>query len=269
MLSITDNDFHRLVDFIKKNYGIDLSQKKQLIVGRLSNTVVSKGFPSFTDYVDHILFRKNPNDIEIMLNHLTTNYTFFMREEDHFHYFTSIVLPHLEKTNRNHSISIWSAGCSTGQEPYTLSILMKEYFGSKATQWDTRILATDISQNVLRAAQAAVYDKESLSKLPKSWIQKYFTPTSDRNTYQVTPALRNNVVFRTFNLMDPIQFRSKFDVIFCRNVMIYFDQETKNQLANRFYHASTNGAYLFIGHSESLDRSSTPYHYIKPAIYRK
>lgn len=269
MLTLSTNDFHRLVNFIRQNYGIDLTKKRQLIVGRLSNTIRSMGYQSFTDYIDYILTKKNPEDIEIMLNHLTTNYTFFMREEDHFQYFSQTVLPYLEKTKKNHSLSIWSAGCSTGQEPYTLSILLKEYFGSKASQWDTRILATDISQNVLTAAQNAVYDKESLKKLPATWIQKYFVPTSDPNTMKVAPILRNNVIFKTFNLMDPINFRSKFDVIFCRNVMIYFDYETKHQLVNRFYNASNPGAYLFIGHSEAIDRTKTHYEYLKPALYRK
>lgn len=269
MLNISDNDFKRLVSFVKQNYGIDLSQKRQLIVGRLSNTIISMGLNSFTDYIDYIIKNKNPDDINNMLNHLTTNYTFFMREEAHFNYFKNTVLPYLESVKKNRVLSIWSAGCSTGQEPYTLSILLKEYFGSKASMWDTRILATDISQNVLKAAQEAVYDKESMLSLPPEWVKKYFVKTSDPNTYQVSPALRKNVIFKTFNLMDPIHFKLKFDVIFCRNVMIYFDQETKNQLVNRFYNASAPGAYLFIGHSEAIDRSKTHYSYIQPAVYRK
>ena len=155
MLTITDNDFHRLVNFVKSNYGIDLSKKKQLIMGRLSNTILSMGFESFKDYVDYLLKSKKPEDMELMLNKLTTNYTYFMREEAHFKFFTETILPYLESTKKNKVLSIWSAGCSSGEEPYTISMLLKEFFGSKAGAWDTRVLATDISQNALTAAQNA------------------------------------------------------------------------------------------------------------------
>ena len=122
---------------------------------------------------------------------------------------------------------------------------------------------------MLRTAQNAVYDKESLSQLPPEWIRKYFRPSGEKDVYTVSQALKDNVIFRTFNLMDPIKFRLKFDVIFCRNVMIYFDQETKNSLINRFYNATVPGGYLMIGHSESLDRATINYKYIQPSIYRK
>ncbi len=269
MLTITDNDFHRLVNFVKSNYGIDLSKKKQLIMGRLSNTIMTMGYTSFKDYIDYLLRTRKPEDVEVMLNKLTTNYTYFMREEAHFKFFTSTILPYLERTKRNKVLSIWSAGCSSGEEPYTISMLLKEYFGSKASAWDTRVLATDISQNALTAAQNAVYDEASLKEIPPAWKTKYFAKTSQPGVYTVAPAIKNNVIFRTFNLMGPIQFRLKFDVIFCRNVMIYFDQATKNALVNRFYQATNPGGYLLIGHSESLDKKETPYHYLMPATYRK
>ena len=146
MLSLNENDFRKLITFIKGRYGIDLSQKRQLIIGRLSNTVLSMGYSTFSEYIDHILSQKSPQDIELMLNKLTTNYTFFLRESAHFDYFRDTVLPYLERTKRDHVLSIWSAGCSSGQEPYTLSMILKEYFGSKAGNWDTRVLATDIDR---------------------------------------------------------------------------------------------------------------------------
>lgn len=269
MLSLNENDFRKLITFIKSRYGIDLSQKRQLIVGRLSNTVVSMGYSTFTEYIDHILSQKNPQDIELMLNKLTTNYTFFLRESAHFDYFRDTVLPYLERTKRDHVLSIWSAGCSSGQEPYTLSMILKEYFGSKAGNWDTRVLATDISQNALKAASEGIYDEESLSAIPTAWKTKYFKRTSEPGVYQVADVLKNNVIFRTFNLMDPIRFKLKFDVIFCRNVMIYFDQQTKDALVQRFYNATVPGGYLFIGHSESLNKATTPYKYLMPSAYRK
>ena len=269
MLTLNENDFRKLITFIKGRYGIDLSQKRQLIIGRLSNTVLSMGYSTFTEYIEHILSQKNPQDIELMLNKLTTNYTFFLRESAHFDYFRDTVLPYLEKTKRDHVLSIWSAGCSSGQEPYTLSMILKEYFGSKAGNWDTRVLATDISQNALKAAASGIYDEESLSAIPSAWKQKYFKRTNEAGVYQVADVLKNNVIFRTFNLMDPIRFKLKFDVIFCRNVMIYFDQQTKDALVQRFFNATVPGGYLFIGHSESLNKATTPYKYLMPSAYRK
>ncbi len=269
MLTINESDFQRLIQFVKKNYGIDLSKKKQLIIGRLSNTILSLGFNSFQEYVDYLINSKKPQDLELMLNKLTTNYTFFMREGAHFEFFTKTILPYLESKKKNKVLSIWSAGCSSGEEPYTISMLLKEYFGVKASAWDTRVLATDISQNALKAANEAVYDESSLRELPAGWKSKYFRTTGEPGVYTVAPEIKSNVIFRTFNLMNPIQFKLKFDVIFCRNVMIYFDQQTKDALVNRFYQASNPGAYLLIGHSESLNKEATPYKYLKPATYRK
>lgn len=269
MLDLQEKDFQRLVAFVKQHYGINLSQKRQLIIGRLSNSVVSMGFSSFTEYINHLLEQKNPQDIEGMLNKLTTNYTFFLRESAHFDYFNQTVLPYLEKTKKNHVLSIWSAGCSSGQEPYTLSMYLKEYFDHKPGNWDTRILATDISQNALKAASEGIYDEESLKALPPEWKRKYFRKTPEPGVFQVSEDLRKNVIYRTFNLMDPIRFKLKFDVIFCRNVMIYFDQDTKDALVRRFYDATVPGGYLFIGHSESLNKATTPYHYLMPSAYRK
>ena len=268
MMTLTEKDFIRLSTFIHKNYGINLSKKKQLIEGRLGSTLVTKGFTSFTQYVDFILTKAPRNDIDIMLNKLTTNYTFFMREQMHFDYFKNTILPYLAQTKKDRVLSVWSAGCSTGQEPYTLSIILKEFFGKDANKWDTRVLATDISQNVLSQAQNGIYPADSLKEIPAEWIKKYFNKLPD-GRYEVTKDLKSNVIFKTFNLMDPIKFRLQFDVIFCRNVMIYFDQPTKDALVNRFLHATIPGGYLLIGHSESINRTETPYQYIMPATYRK
>lgn len=269
MLEIKDRDFQRLVTFVHQNYGIDLSKKRQLIVGRLSNTILSMGFSSFEDYIDNLVTNKKPEDLELMLNKLTTNYTFFMREGAHFELFKDTILPYLVETKKDKVLSIWSAACSSGEEPYTISMIMKEFFGAKASAWDTRVLATDISQNALVAAKNAVYEEESLKELSPTWKSKYFRPAGTPGTYTVAPEIKSNVIFRTFNLMDPIRFRLKFDVIFCRNVMIYFDQPTKEALVQRFFDATNPGGYLLIGHSESLNKATTPYKYLKPATYRK
>ena len=149
-----------------------------------------------------------------MLNKLTTNYTYFMREEEHFNYLYQTVLPDLAKKHAHDKVlSIWSAGCSSGEEPYTISMYLKDFFGSQASAWDTRNLATDISQSIL-------------ARVPSSWKHKYFVKNGS-GSYTIAPVIRENVIFRPFNLMDSIQFKRPFDIIFCRNVMIYFDMPTK------------------------------------------
>ena len=269
MLDISTQDFNRLVSFMKTKYGIDLSKKRQLIMGRLSNTVTGMGMDSFTQYIDHILKTNDPEDIDVLINRLTTNHTFFMREKEHFDFFQSTILPWLEHTRKNKVLSIWCAAASSGEEPYTISMVLKEYFGTKFAAWDTRILASDISQEVLNIAKKGEYDEEALKDLPPGWKQKYFRKSSTPGKVLVAPEIKNNVIYRTFNLMDPIKFKLKFDVIFCRNVMIYFDQATKDALVKRMYDASNPGAYLMIGHSEGLSKATTPYDYIMPATYRK
>ena len=264
--TISDEDFNRLTNFIKTQYGITLQEKRQLVTSRLSSLVADQGYTSFTPFVTQLLKEKDPQKIELVLNRLTTNYTFFMRETEHFEFFTKVVLPELvHKYEKKKSIAIWSAGCSSGEEPYNLTMYIKDFLGLQASQWDTRILATDISQQALAKAKKGIY--EVPDTVPESWRRKYFKKV-EGNRYAVTPDVRNNVIFQTFNLMDPIKFRRKFDVIFCRNVMIYFDQPTKDALVRRFYDATVPGGYLMISHSENLSKNS-PYITVAPSTFRK
>lgn len=264
--AISDEDFNRLTNFIKSQYGITLQEKRQLVTSRLSSLVSEQGYTSFTPFVTQLLKEKDPQKIEQVLNRLTTNYTFFMRETEHFDYFTKIILPELvRKYEKKKSIAIWSAGCSSGEEPYNLTMYIKDFLGLQASQWDTRILATDISQQALAKAKQGVY--EVPDTVPESWRRKYFKKV-EGSRYAVTPEVRSNVIFQTFNLMDPIKFRTKFDVIFCRNVMIYFDQPTKDALVRRFYDATVPGGYLMISHSENLSKNA-PYITVAPSTFRK
>lgn len=266
-LTITDADFQRLVRFIHENYGIDLSKKRQLITSRLSQSLKSRGYHDFKSFLEHLFSTKDPQDLELVLNKLTTNYTYFLREKDHFTFFQQTVLPELEKRHQKDKVlAIWSAGCSSGEEPYTLSMCLKEYFGTHASQWDTRVLATDISQQAMAKARTAVYQPPA--DMPTDWLRRYFVKEKAGTEYTVAPAIRSNVIFRTFNLMDPIRFRLKFDVIFCRNVMIYFDQATRDALVRRFYNAMNPNAYLFISHSESLGQTPL-FRMVSPAVYRR
>ncbi len=263
---ISDEDFRKLTSFIKAQYGITLDQKRQLVTSRLSTMLTEQGYSNFSEFVSQLLRERDPQKIEQVLNRLTTNYTFFMRETEHFDFFSKVILPELvRKYQKKKSLAIWSAGCSSGEEPYNLSMYIKDYLGMQASQWDTRILATDISQKALATAKKGIY--EVPDTVPESWRKKYFKKV-EGSRYAVSPEIRNNVIFQTFNLMDPIRFRTKFDVIFCRNVMIYFDQPTKDALVRRFFDATVPGGYLMISHSENLSKDS-PYTTVAPSTFQK
>ena len=265
-MTISDADFAKLVRFVQSNYGIDLSQKRQLITGRLSASIRQKGYSNFSDFISNLLKTKDETEITLLLDKLTTNYTFFMREQDHLDYFRKTIIPDIVRRHqKDKTLAIWSAGCSSGEEPYNITMYLFDYLGAEAKRWDTRLLATDISSKALAAARRGVY--ELPDTIPPDWKKKYFVPQSG-GRYVVAPAVKDNVIFQTFNLMDPIKFRRKFDVIFCRNVMIYFDQPTKDALVQRFYDATVPGGYLLISYSENLSQN-TPYRRLATATFQK
>ncbi|HOJ47947.1 MAG TPA: protein-glutamate O-methyltransferase CheR [Bacillota bacterium] len=270
MIEITDKEFEQLVSFIKKNYGIHIKKEKRaMLTGRLSSTLIQHGYKSFSEFYEKLISDDSKEAITTLVNRITTNHTYFMREKDHFEYFQKTVLPYLEQTIKNKDLRIWCAACSTGEESYTLAMIIDEYFGERKSAWDTRLLATDISERVLNIAKQGVYDKENVSVLPANWRMAYFKPY-DKDRFVVADRIKNDVIYRKFNLMEKVfPFKKKFHVIFCRNVMIYFDNETKEELIRKFYDILEDGGYLFIGHSESILRSETNFKYVKPAIYRK
>jgi len=269
MINLKDSEFRELTGYMKANYGINLTEKKHLIEGRLSNMITEKGFNNFSDYLKYVFKDTSGNEISILINKLTTNHTFFMREADHFEYFKDFVLPYLESRSKTKDLRIWSAGCSSGEEPYTLAMIIADYFGDQKFMWNSRILATDISQKVLETAEKGIYAAEAMSALPKYWGLRYFNKI-DNESYQISKEIRNEIIYRNFNLMTEIfPFKKKFHVIFCRNVMIYFEPKTKMELINKFYDMMQPGGYLFIGHSEAINKEETKYKYIMPAIYRK
>lgn len=266
-IKITDSEFSRLIKFMHKTYGIDLSRKRILIEGRLSNVLTQKGFTNYTDYLNFVFSDKSGKETVTLVNKLTTNHTYFLREPQHFEFMQKVFLPYIEKTVKDHDVRIWCAASSSGEEPYTIAMIIDDYFGSRKAGWDLRILATDISTNVLQKAKNAVYPAESIKNVPQRWREKYFIKNSD-GTYTITDRIKKEVIFKQFNLMDDIVYKKPFDLIFCRNVMIYFDAPTKDALVERFYDASKNGAYLFIGLAETISKSSR-YTFVQPAIYQK
>ncbi|MCX8131663.1 MAG: protein-glutamate O-methyltransferase CheR [Clostridia bacterium] len=271
MLDISDKEFERLATYMKANYGINMTEKKKtLVMGRLHNVLIQNNFKSFSEYYEYIISDKTGDAVTTLINKLTTNHTFFMRESQHFDYLKKNVLPYLaEKEKSRKDLRIWSAGCSTGEEPYTLAMILSDFFGLEKPQWDTKVLATDISSKVLNAADKGIYSNEHIASLPDYWKRNYFRPHDTENSI-VADRIKSEVIFRLFNLMtNYFPFKRQFHVIFCRNVMIYFDAETKRELVNKFYDSTEPGGYLFIGHSESLNRSESGYKYILPAVYRK
>lgn len=271
MLNLTDNEFQRLTSYMQTKFGINLTHKRTLVEGRLNNYLLERGIKSYSEYLDIVMADGTGNEITTIINKLTTNHTFFMREPEHYNFLRNTILPNLEKTLKTKEIRIWSAGCSSGEECYTTAMLLDDYFGTKKSQWDSRILATDISMKVLTKASEGIYQNEGMKDLPPSWITKYFKSINKEDS-QINETIKKEVIFKTFNLMDPMPqkyIQNPFDLIFCRNVMIYFDMKTKTDLVNRFYTALKPGGYLFVGHAESVQRDATLFEYIKPAIYRR
>jgi chemotaxis protein methyltransferase CheR len=269
MIAITTKEFEQIVKYVKGYCGLNLTEKRHLVEGRLQNVLTQLNFASFTEYFNYVIGDQTGQAVVDLLNKVTTNHTFFLREMDHFNFFRDTVLPYLATTVTNKDLRIWSAGCSTGEEPYTLAMIIADYFKNQKYLWDSKVLATDISRKALRTAAAGTYSAEQVTVLPDYWKKRYFTKT-DLEGCTVSEALRNEVVFRVFNLTDPVfPFKKKFHVIFCRNVMIYFDMPTKEALIQKFYENTEPGGYLFIGHAESINRENTKYKYVMPAVYRK
>lgn len=266
-IKINDQEFNRLVKFMHSTYGIDLSKKRVLIEGRLSKLVKEKGCNSYTEYLDKIFADETGRETVTLVNKLTTNHTYFMREAQHFDFLKNVILPQIERTVTDRDARIWCAASSSGEEPYTIAMMIDDYFGSRKAGWDLRILATDLSTDILEKAKRATYSEEALKNIPAGWKAKYFNRNAD-GTYTVIDRIKKEVIFKKFNLMDKIVCKKPYDVIFCRNVMIYFDTPTKNDLIERFYDVTKPGGYLLIGHAESVSKSSR-FKFVQPATYQK
>lgn len=258
--------FESLCNKVYDLCGINLKKgKEELVHSRLHKRLNALKMNSFEQYFNYLDHDKQGKEIIWMIDALTTNKTSFFREIQHFECLKDRVLPNL-KSNR---LRIWSAACSSGEEPYSIAMLLAESLPN-FKKWDIRILATDISTKVLAKAKEAVYDAEILEPIPQGWRQKYFVKEdSQGKTYRVVPQLRNLISLARLNFMDKFPMRGPFDVIFCRNAMIYFDKPTQADLVSRFYDLIAPGGYLFVGHSESLTGANHKFRYIQPAVYQK
>lgn len=254
---------------MKQHYGIDLSKKKILVTGRLENYLLRKGYSSYDEYMIQVENNPSGEEAENLINVLTTNHTYFMREFEHLEYMKRVVLPRLKVTEAaGRDLRIWSAASSTGEEPYTIAMVLKDFFGVEHSRWDTKILATDISTQVLEHARRGRYLREQIEPLPEQWKRRYFNRINELE-FEVKAELKEEVIFRQFNLMNPFPFQKPFHVVFLRNVMIYFDEDTKLRLLQKIYDYMAPGGHLFIGTTESLDKTRTGFQYVEPSIYRK
>lgn len=270
MPEMTEAEYHKLAALIYKVSGISLKDSKQaLLTSRLSGVLAQSGRKNFTEYYNSLIADTSGASVAALVDRITTNHTYFMREPAHFYLFRDTVLPYLQKTVADRDLRIWSAACSSGEEPYTLAMILDEFFDINKSRWDCKVLATDLSEKVLREGMQGIYSKERIEPLPALWKQKYLKRLPD-GRYEIIDRIKQEVIFRRFNLIDAVYpFKRKFHVIFCRNVMIYFDAETRNAVVQKMYEMTEPGGYLFIGHSEAIDRTKSNYKYVLPAVYRK
>lgn len=271
-MELKDREYNVIRKYAYDNFGISLNDdKKSLVYSRFRSLLIEMKMSSFEEYYEYLIKDKTGKAASDFINRISTNHTFFMREREHFDYFYNTVLPFVEKKYKNEKdIRVWCAASSSGEEAYTLQILLKEYFSGKSG-WNTQILATDISTEVLTMAYRGIYSKQSLKTMPNDWVKKYFEEYDDEYM-QVLDKIKKDVIFRKVNLVDTNlekRFTKKFQAIFCRNVMIYFNDTTRTTLVNKLYDMLDDEGYLFVGHSESLNYSKSKFKYVTPAVYRK
>ncbi len=271
---MTDEDFSRLSSFVYEELGIKMPYPKKIMLqGRLQKRVVDLKMSSFKEYIDFV-FSKEGQEEEIikMIDLITTNKTDFFRESSHFDFLSETVLPDICTTkNARRTIRIWSAGCSSGEEPYTLAIVMKEFLESHP-DFDFEIYATDISLRILQKAATAIYPEDRISMIPLHLKKKYFLKSKDpaNRTVRLVPEIRSKVTFHRLNLMDQYYVVEKeFDIVFCRNVLIYFDRQTQQDVICKLAGKLKTDGYFFLGHSESITNMKVPLQQIKPTIFRK
>ncbi|OHB53938.1 MAG: hypothetical protein A2Y12_12160 [Planctomycetes bacterium GWF2_42_9] len=273
-LVLTEKDFQKISQLVYDHCGINLHHgKKELVRARLAKRLRAGNFRTFPEYIDYALSDKTGMEFSVLIDSLSTNLTSFFREETHFKYMENTFLPALfekKRSQRNFKIRAWSAGCSSGEEPYTISIVLNDALKGQG-KWDMKILATDISTTILQIAKKGFYSEERIAPVPPAQKQKYLTchKAKGQKVYEVSAALRSMVIFNYLNLMKDWPIKGPLDFIFCRNVMIYFDKPTQSVLINRFWDLLDSGGILFTGHSESLTGIEHKFKYVQPTIYMK
>lgn len=260
---LAPHEFDQIRGLAHRVFGLDLKPgKEELVSSRLGKLVRGGGFRTFDDYYRHIVRDTTGQALASMIDALATNHTAFLREPEHFEYLRREILPKLAP---GLSLDVWSAACSTGEEVWTLACLLSETLGARRFQ----LSASDISMRALRFAERGIYPAERCAGLPAAWLARHFE-TADRGaTYRASAALRAQTSFRRVNLLEKCALSRPFSVIFCRNVMIYFDAPTQEKVVRQLSDCLEPGGHLFVGHAESLTRIAHKLEYVQPAVYRK
>jgi Methylase of chemotaxis methyl-accepting proteins len=269
---IPEPEFKELARIIYDHFGINLTPNKlTLVTGRIHPIMVNHGFKTYSDYIETLKLDKSGEMISELANHISTNHTAFYREESHFKLLQSTVLPEITERKRkvgDRDLRVWCAACSTGEEAYTLEFCLLRHFAREYDIWKAGVLATDISASALAKAKAGIYPAARMESVPLDIQYDYFTRVDNEN-FAVVPKVKKEVTFRRLNLMNErYPLKKAFDIIFCRNVMIYFDHNTRIQLIERLYHWIEPEGYLFIGHSESVPGLDKMFTYVSPSVYK-
>lgn len=265
---LTDKHFRFVQKLVAERTGISLSDaKRDMIYGRLTRRLRALSLDNFDTYFE-VLKGEDEQELVEFTNAITTNLTAFFREPHHFDFLAKTVLPGLMKTKRDRSIRIWSAGCSSGEEPYSIAMVINEVVPS---DWDVRILATDLDSNMVERASKGIYPLERVEGIDKPRLRKWVRRGKGDNSTMVKMSrnLQDIITFKQLNLMHDWPMKGKFDIVFCRNVVIYFNKDTQKQLFTRYADMMTNDSHLFIGHSESLYKVSDRFKLLGQTIYKK
>ena len=269
----SDADFQFITKFVYENTGINLTNdKRELVYGRLTKRLRKLGLSNFNQYCE-LLKNNDEEEIVNLINAITTNVTNFFRENHHFEFLETTLIPELMKSKKDsfkRKIRAWSAGCSSGNEPYSIAMVLNETL-TNIKRWDVKVLATDVDSNILEIAKKGVYPASSIEKISDYRKRRWFKNGSGANegTVKVSSELTDIVSYKKLNLMDDWPMSGQFDFIFCRNVAIYFDNETREKVIDRFADQLNVNGYLFVGHSETLFGVSTRFQSIGKTIYRK
>lgn len=272
-MKINTHDFRLFANLIHKSTGLRLSvNKKELLISRVSKILRRKKITSYKTYYQLIINDTSGESLAELIDAITTNKTDFFREIKHFNFMEKTLIPeHLNKYKNEKKLDIWSAGCSTGEEVYSLLICCLEASQNELSRWNFRITGTDISQKVLKLAEQGIYTKVKLADVNSFVLNKYFLKGQNKcsGLYKFNDSYRHHVNFMYVNLLDDIYFDKPFHIIFCRNVLIYFDKGLQAEIINKFYEKLYPKGYLFLGHSESLIGVRHNFKYVKPTIYQK
>jgi len=267
--AFTSKDFKYLCQLVDQHTGIQLAEgKEDMLYGRLSRRIRKLGLGSFQAYIDLLEKDESSDEFGEFINAVTTNLTSFFRERHHFDYLKNTLLPALIKKNSvSRRIRIWSAGSSTGEEPYSIAMIVAE---TMPPGWDVKILATDLDTDVLAHGARGIYDDSRVEDLDKSVVKRWFVKNSNQpGKVRVKPELQALIYFRHLNLLQDWPMKGPIDIIFCRNVIIYFDLPTKQKLVDRYADMLPDDGHLFLGHSEAMNNMSNRFSLCGKSVYSK